>query len=158
SDGGAFYLFADGKGFRLVSGAAPFRLPLPVGEEVAFWEGEVTLWRGGALERFRLSTSERIGTEAMPERPWGRGAWRDSFAWLQRTADGASLIHSSAADQPVYRTQGSVEALAPLSDWLFFVELRPDRLWHIGRVPSAGGAPRFAPARPGRAPARLMSA
>jgi hypothetical protein len=152
-----FYLLTDTTAFRLVPGASPQSFPLPRGADATWSEPGPTLWIDGNVVRLELSAGRRTVITPLPDQPRLLTTSGDSVGWLSKAPDGTSLLGSTALSRPAYRSQGYIETVTMLSDWLFFVERMKDSSWRLGAVPTSGGSARFTPARQGRAPAMLVA-
>lgn len=154
----AFYLLAESQVFRLAPGAAAETLPLPPSTESLPSRQGLALWRDGAVHRLNPLTGELQRAHTLRTAPRALAASEDAIGWLERSPLGVASVHSDAVRKPLYQSNGAIETVLLLGDWLFFVERQADRTWRVGGVPANGGSARFTAARPGRPPATLVAA
>ncbi len=145
---------------RLTPGAAPLQTSLDLAFGATTTRKSVLFWSEGAVLQApkRGGRARRLG--ALPARPQRFVSSGDDFAWLEKGDEGAFAIFTLEGPKPhlTYASPGRIEALAMLSDWVFFVERPADGSWRIGGVKSIGGTPVFTAPRKGRAPAMLVGA
>lgn len=156
-------LFADERGFHLLSGArAHYLVPglphqsvaLP-GADATWSKAGVAVWADGKVQLLSSEGGERRRVFSLREQPRMLAASHDAVVWLARAADGSAAVQTEGRD--LYRSRGSLETLTLLSDWTFFVERLDREGWRIGGVQNSGGKPRFTATRDGRPPASLVA-
>lgn len=157
---GAIELLTSTTAYRLVAGEEPVRTPLDLGFAATVGNQGYVYWSKGAFWTAKRGGSEaplRIGSLA--EQPQRIVASRSGteLAWLERSRDGHYSIAKLASRRakPLYRSPGSIDALALLGDAVFFIERPGSGKWRVGRVPLDGAAASFTDEKPGRWPAML---
>lgn len=158
-DDEAVELLTDSVAYRLVPGQAPVRRLLELGFSATATHQDYVYWSKGALwsaKRVGPGAPQRLAFVALPpQRLVASGAGKE-LAWLEHS-DGNYAIAKLAnrRAERLYRSPGSIDAVALLRGAVFFIERPSSRDWRVGRVALAGGPATFTAERPGRWPAML---
>jgi hypothetical protein len=145
---------------RLVPGGAPLEMPLDLAFGATTTRQSVLFWSDGAVRQAPKRGGSPRQLAGLPARPQRFVSSGDEFVWLEKNAENRFSIVTLNGAKPhlTYASTGRIEALAMLSDWVFFVERPADGSWRIGGVKHIGGTPVFTAPRQGRAPAMLVAA
>jgi hypothetical protein len=156
-DDEAVYLLTSHAAYRLVEGqpARGIRLELGIGPTLTasafvFWS-EGGIWsapkEGGVTRRLAK----------FPHQPQYFVASGDEFAWIDQSDAGLYTIQTldGALPRILVTSPGEIRALDMIGDVVYFVQRPSDDTWRLGKVRRSGGAPEYATARRGRAPALL---
>jgi hypothetical protein len=157
ADEDGFVLLTRTAAHRLVKGRAPLQTSLDLAFGATTTQESVLFWSEGSVRRAPKTGGTVSRLAALPARPQRFVSSGDQFAWLTQGQNGFSIFTLDGSKPSLtYASPGRIEALAMLSDWVFFVERPTDGSWRIGGVKGLGGTPVFTALRPGRAPAMLV--
>lgn len=158
-DDDAAYLLTNHAAHRLVPGRAPKAFELDLGFGSTATRHGLVFWSEGAVREASKLSGESRRLAALAARPQLFVSSGDDLAWLERSDDKLFSLRSLTGSRvtTAYTSTGTIDAVAMLSDWIFFVERPAGAEWRIGGVPAKGGTPVFTSARRGRAPAMLVA-
>jgi hypothetical protein len=156
-DAEAAFLLTSHAAYRLVQGRAPEALNVELGLGATSTRGGLLFWSEGAVREASKQSGRSHPLATLAARPQLFVSSGDAFAWLQRSDEHRFSLGSVASNRSitVYTSRGSLDAVAMLNDWIFFVERPTDGEWRIGGVRTQGGAPVFTNTRRGRSPSML---
>jgi hypothetical protein len=158
-DDDAAFLLTSHAAYRLVPGRAPEAMEVELGFGATATRHALVFWSDGAVRETskRGGKSRRLATLAA--RPQLFASSGDDIAWIERSKDKRFSLGSLAGKRAstAYASPGTIDAIAMLNDWIFFVERPPGSEWRIGAVRAKGGAPVFTSARRGRTPSMLAA-
>jgi len=166
SDDDVAYLLTSGAAYRLIPGREPAELPIDLGFGATATRASFIHWsRGGVAETPKAGGASRrlVALAARPQTFVASAApapASDSrIAWLERSGEGRFSLRALIGKKAItaYASPGSIDAIAMLDEWLFFVERPAGADWRIGRVRTGGGEATFTAARQGRAPSMLAA-
>jgi hypothetical protein len=158
-------LFADDAGVVLVTeagfttfvaGKAPAHHAVSLGSVAARQGGALVFWRSGALRAVSLSDGHESELAILPAAPLYLLASEGQIAWIQaREKAGTSLqALSGGAVRVVYESEERVSAAVLRTSVVYWVSVRRDGGWNIGRV-GLDGQHTSTESRHGRPPAML---
>jgi hypothetical protein len=162
ADDEAIELLTSNAAYRLVAGKEPSERMLDLSFAATVTRQSYVYWSQGAIwsqPRSAAKTAEATKLATLAEQPqrFVADITRDEFAFLGHSADDHYSIHKleQRRVKTLYKSPGSIDALAMIGDALYFVE-RPDNAsWRIARVKLSGGEPSFTASKSGRWPATL---
>jgi hypothetical protein len=158
-------LFADENGVVLatptgfttfVAGRAPARHAVALGSVAARQGGALVFWRSGKLREVSLSDGQERELAALRAAPRYLLASEGQVAWLEAAPKtGTSLQTLSGGDvRVVYESEESVSAAVLRASVVYWVAVRGDGSWRLGRV-GLDGQHTSTGAHQGRPPAML---
>jgi hypothetical protein len=158
-------LFADHDGAVLVTedgfttfaaGKAAARRAVSLGPVVARQGGALAFWRSGALRTISLSDGHESELATLPAAPQYLLASEGRIAWIQTREPAGTILRalSGGAVRLVYETEERVSAAVLRASTVYWVAVRQDGAWSIGRV-GLDGQHTATGAEHGRPPAML---
>jgi hypothetical protein len=158
-------LFADGDGVVLVTqtgfttfitGEAPAQHAVALGPVAARQGGALVFWRSGALRAVSLSGGDERELAALPAPPRYLLTCEGQLVWIQVVGKGRTSLQTlSGGDvRVIYESEGSASAAVSSASAVYWVSVRADGSWNIGRI-GLDGQHTSTRSRRGRPPAML---